>query len=71
GYNNVQDTMPRNSFYRALNDLMVIGFSKAQLQQLSSDKSSVVPLFRVINIDFNNQRPSWYVEPRSHFDRVA
>lgn len=67
GYDNVKQTMTKPSFYRSLTELLSAGFSKAQLQQLNSTKNNVVPLIQVINIDFNNQRPSWYVEPVSLF----
>lgn len=71
GYDAVSQTMPRNSFWRHVTDLMAIGISKAQLQNLSADKSNVVPLLQIINVDFSNQRPDWYVEPVSVFDRES
>ncbi|MBF4217701.1 phage/plasmid replication protein, II/X family, partial [Vibrio anguillarum] len=27
-------------------------------------KDNVIPLLQVINVDFDNQRPDWYVEPQ-------
>lgn len=69
GYDSVSQTMARNSFWRHITDLTSIGISKAQLQNLSSNKSNVVPLVKVINVDFSSQRPDWYIEPVSVFDR--
>jgi len=67
GYPNVQATMDRKTFYRHEKDLISVGVSKAQLQNLSAETTNIVPLFKVVNIDFSNQRPSWYNEPISHF----
>lgn len=67
GFDSVFSTMSRASFYRYVQMLMECGFSKSQLQNLSGAQSNVVPLFRVINIDFSNQRPSWYVEPEYRY----
>ena len=54
----------RQTFSRHLNDLLSIGFSKAQLQNLQGNGSdNVVPLLQVINIDFSQQHPTDYVEP--------
>lgn len=69
GYDNVLNTLSRSTFYDNLNNLLSVGFSKAQLQNLFSEKHNVVPLIQLINVDFSNQRPVWYVEPISVFDR--
>ncbi|MBF4269555.1 hypothetical protein EAY71_22065, partial [Vibrio anguillarum] len=46
-------------------ELLVAGFSKAQIQNLQGQgKDNVIPLLQVINVDFDNQRPDWYVEPQ-------
>lgn len=71
GYDNVYRSMSRETFRRHLTDLMAVGLTKAQLQNLSGDASNVVPLIQVINIDFGQQRPEWYVEPISTMDRMA
>lgn len=65
GYESVKDTFSSNStFYRQLNELLAAGFSKAQIQNLQGQgKDNVIPLLQVINVDFDNQRPDWYVEP--------
>lgn len=67
GYDDVQNTMSKSTFYRQISQLVNIGLSKSQLQNLSSTRDNVVPLMRVINIDFLNQKPSWYSEPVSRY----
>ncbi|MBF4365594.1 phage/plasmid replication protein, II/X family, partial [Vibrio anguillarum] len=53
------------TFYDHLNELLAAGFSKAQIQNLQGQgKDNVIPLLQVINVDFDNQRPDWYVEPQ-------
>lgn len=67
GYDSVYSSFTsRATFSRHLKDLIVIGFSKAQLQNLKGNGSdNVVPLLQVIEIDFSQQRPSDYVEPEA------
>lgn len=60
-YKQVKETMSKSSFHRNVNDLMAIGLSKDQLQNLHIDEQ--VPLGQVITFDFENQTPSDYVEP--------
>lgn len=67
GYSNVSNTMDRATFWRHKCDLLSIGLSEAQLQNLTADKSNIVPLLKVMNLDFSAQRPSWYNEPVSRF----
>ncbi|MBF4290393.1 phage/plasmid replication protein, II/X family, partial [Vibrio anguillarum] len=58
----------RQTFSRHLNDLLAIGFSKAQLQNLEGNqKDNVIPLLQVIAIDFSQQHPADYVEPKSGY----
>ena len=75
GYKNVYRTMARNTFKRHKDNLLIIGFSIAQLQNLHGDTSNVVPLVKYIEIDFSSQRPDWYTEPVSqalrHFNNVS
>ena len=61
------------TFFRNVNHLIECGFSRAFLKSLDPDKPSdnVVPIVQMINIDFSNQKPSWYVEPKSGFDDSA
>ena len=60
-YKQVKDTMSKSSFHRNVKDLMAIGLSKDQLQNLHIDEQ--VPLGTVITFDFENQTPLDYVEP--------
>ncbi|HDP0319635.1 TPA: DNA replication protein [Salmonella enterica subsp. enterica serovar Concord] len=72
GYDEVQKTFNRASFYRCVNELIAIGISKAQLQNLQAEKSNnVIPLVQLIQVDFSNQYPDWYVEPVVHYDNVV
>ena len=68
GYQFVKNSMDRKTFWRYEQDLLSIGLSKMQLQNLQQQKNNVIPMCRVINIDFNCQRPSWYVKPTSFYD---
>lgn len=68
GYQFVKNSMNRMSFHRYEKSLLSIGLSKMQLQNLQQQKNNVIPMCRVINIDFGHQRPSWYVEPTSFYD---
>ncbi|MGY5581454.1 phage/plasmid replication protein, II/X family [Vibrio cincinnatiensis] len=67
GYNAVKDSFSaRRTFYDNLNLLLDAGFSKAQIQNLQGNgKDNVVPLLQVIEIDFSQQRPSDWVEPKA------
>lgn len=67
GYDAVKSTFTsRATFSRHLNDLVAVGFSKAQLQNLKGNgQDNVVPLLQVIEIDFSQQRPSDWVEPQA------
>lgn len=65
GYDAVKSSFsaPR-TFYDHLNLLLDAGFSKAQIQNLKGNGlDNVVPLLQVIEIDFDSQRPSNWVEP--------
>ncbi|WP_342220882.1 phage/plasmid replication protein, II/X family [Candidatus Fukatsuia endosymbiont of Tuberolachnus salignus] len=69
GYDGVLQNMDRATFWRHVSDLLAVGFSKAQLQNLTADKNNIVPLMQIIQVDFSNQRPDWYVEPVSLFEK--
>lgn len=60
-YEQVKNTMSKSSFYRSIADLMEIGISKEQLQNLHNEEH--IPLGQVLTFDFKNQRPRDYVEP--------
>lgn len=72
GYQVVKDTLAAQTFRDNLNNLMSAGLSKAQLQNLHGDKANnVIPLLRIINVDFGRQTPDWYLQPQSRFDNVT
>ncbi|WP_412501963.1 phage/plasmid replication protein, II/X family [Vibrio cyclitrophicus] len=72
GFDSVKSTFTsRATFSRHLNNLLVIGFSKAQLQQMQGNNlDNVVPLLQVIEIDFSQQRPSDWVEPIGNITKM-
>lgn len=53
----------RATWKRKIDDLMAAGLSLAQLMQFTGDDSNVIPLIRLINVDFANQLPADFVEP--------
>ncbi|EIG23835.1 phage/plasmid replication protein, II/X family [Haemophilus paraphrohaemolyticus] len=64
GFGVLLDSMPRNTFWRYEKDLIAIGLTKAQLQNLKSyERHNIIPLMKLVEIDFSCQRPDWYVEP--------
>ncbi|HFG2029626.1 TPA: phage/plasmid replication protein, II/X family, partial [Vibrio cholerae] len=67
-----QSFTSRQTFARHLNDLLGIGFSKAQLQNLQGNgNDNVVPLLQVVEINFSQQHPADYVEPTvGHISRM-
>ncbi|EKN2778796.1 DNA replication protein [Salmonella enterica] len=72
GYDEVSKTFNRASFYRNINELIAVGISKSQLQNLQADKkNNVIPLVQLITVDFSKQYPDWYVEPVSPYNNVV
>ena len=71
GYSAIKALTGNDTFYRNLRDLEAAGFDKAFLQNLNAQhESNIIPLLRMITVDFNNQRPDWYVEPKSSFEHL-
>ncbi|WP_332397378.1 phage/plasmid replication protein, II/X family [Vibrio metschnikovii] len=60
-YEQVKNTMSKSTFYRSVTDLMAIGLSKEQIQNLHKDEH--LPLAQIITFDFDAQRPDYYQEP--------
>lgn len=60
----------KSNFFRNVKALEEIGISRGFLKSLdpSRPNDNVIPFVKVINIDFSQQRPDWYVEPKSGFD---
>ena len=64
GYQETMSFMNRQTFWRYEKDLLEIGLTKAQLQNLKiHEKANIIPLMRLVEINFGEQRPDWYIEP--------
>jgi II/X family phage/plasmid replication protein len=59
-----------STFFRNVKHLEDIGLSRAFLKSLDPERpaENIVPIVQLIKIDFSNQRPDWYEEPRAGFD---
>lgn len=69
GFDEVKQNYGKSQFYKLIKDLSFCGFSKASLQNIHQQKdNSIINLVKVIEIDFNEQLPSWYEEPISQFN---
>lgn len=69
GIEELKTTYSKRSFYRLVQELCECGFSKAYLQNLHDEKASnIIPFMKLVEIDFNQQLPEWYEEPRSQFN---
>ncbi len=69
GMTEVKTTYGKTQFYKHISDLIACGFSKAYLQNLHDEKASnIIPFVKLVEIDFNQQLPSWYEEPTSQFN---
>ncbi len=67
GYKDLKQTYPRTSFWRNSKDLVEAGIPEYQLHNMSANMKNVVPLVRLINVDFAKQRPVDYIEPKSQY----
>lgn len=65
GFDTVYRNTDRATFSRYLADLKTAGLSRAQLQNLTAEISNVIPLVRLINVDFNTQHPEGWQEPET------
>lgn len=61
----------KSTFYKNVALLVSCGFSKAELQNLHSEKPKVIPLSHIVNLDFANQVPSDFVAPVSRFSKTS
>ncbi|KOO56951.1 hypothetical protein WH43_17555 [Rheinheimera sp. KL1] len=64
GFEQTKARFPRNTWSRILKDLTDAGLSLAQLQNLNGLTSNVVPLIQMITVNFDQQHPAGYVEPK-------
>jgi len=69
GFDEVKRTTSESTFYVNLKELCTV-VSKAHLQNIQGVASNVVPILRVINVDFSKQRPLSYVEPEHLCDQI-
>lgn len=60
-YEQVRNTMSKSTFFRNCQELMAIGLSKSDIQNLH--KENHIPLAQVLQFDFDNQRPEGWQEP--------
>jgi II/X family phage/plasmid replication protein len=62
-------------FFTKFRDLLATGIAtKTELQNLKAqhdDPSNVVSIFKLVEVNFSEQRPDWYEEPKSYFARAA
>lgn len=58
-----------STFFRNVKHLEEIGLSRAFLKSLDPQRptENIVPFVQLIKIDFTNQRPDWYEEPKAGF----
>lgn len=69
GWEEIKKRYSENAFYTNVRHLCSCGLSKSFLQNLHiEDAGKVVPFIKFVEIDFNNQCPSWWVEPVSQFE---
>lgn len=72
GIAELKTTYSKTSFHRLVSDLCECGFSKAYLQNLHDEKAkNIIPFVKLVEIDFNQQLPDWYIPPVSQFQKVA
>jgi len=58
-------------FYAYMKDLQLSGFSKMFLQNLhTEEKHNIIPFVRMVEINFDQQVPDWYEEPKSTFSKL-
>jgi II/X family phage/plasmid replication protein len=62
GWDKLKDTISESKFYRDVSDLMDV-VPKANLQNLHGNASNVMPIIRMVNVNFEAQLPVGYVEP--------
>ena len=68
GYLETQSEMDRKTFWRHEKDLLAVGLTKAQLQNLKAhERHNIISLMKLVEIDFSHQHPDWYVEPTLDF----
>ncbi|WP_083834487.1 phage/plasmid replication protein, II/X family [Pseudoalteromonas sp. BSi20439] len=69
GWEEVKDSTPKATFHDNIKLLTEV-VPKAYLQNLQATASNVVPLIRFVNVDFEQQHPSNWVEPQRLSDQL-
>lgn len=70
GYHKAKKIIPHNTFYVHMKNLESCGLSRAFIQNLEpSAHINVVPFIRFVEINFTQQKPDWYIEPLSSFNK--
>lgn len=68
GWVQISSEMSRPTFYRHLKMICECGISRGFLQNLQGGApDNVVPLIKLIKVDFSRQVPAWYQEPISSY----
>lgn len=69
GLDEIKSNYGHSQFHNLVKQLCECGFSKAYLQNLHDDKAkNIIPFVKLVEIDFNQQLPEWYVPPVSQFN---
>ena len=72
GIQEVHAKYSKASFHRLISDLCMCGFSRGFLQNLHDEKAkNVIPFVKLVEIDFSQQLPDWYIPPVSQFKLSA
>jgi II/X family phage/plasmid replication protein len=74
GIETVRERYSRDVYFPNMRDLETCGFSRGYMQNLKENYDSgsgVIPILKMIHVDFESQIPDWYVPPQSSFERAA
>lgn len=68
GYDHLARVQSKTTFYRNMSELEAAGFSRSYLQNVhKAQGAKVIPLARIVKIDFSRQLPEGYVMPPDLF----
>lgn len=70
GLQSVMDTSSESTFYRNMQEITSV-VPKAYLQNLHAGTTNVIPLIKLINVDFAKQLPVGFVEPASLAEQLT
>lgn len=70
GYDYIKGSKSKSYFCQRISDLLACGFSKVFLQNLKPDSNTnVIPFIKYLEIKFDQQVPSNFIEPVSTFNQ--